>query len=127
MSQNENISKLLELKKLMDSLLGSRQYIAKSDYMEQIKEYDPIINFFDVLEKSGMLNDFCMRNGIPVSEIKWVTDAYANVEDLVEQHNEEFISETMVQEKDYLDNILKVVDPVVSLDEDQRRVLCKNA
>lgn len=29
----------------------------------------------------------------------------------------------MVKEKDYLDNVLKSVDPVIDLDEDQRRVV----
>ena len=29
----------------------------------------------------------------------------------------------MVEEKEYLDNVLKAVDPVVVLDEDQRKVV----
>lgn len=122
-SQDENVLKLLQLKSLIDSLTSSRRYVAKSDYLEQMKEYVSVINFFDVLEKSGMLNEFGTRNSISVSEIKQVTGAYANIEELVEQHNEQYISETMVREKEYLDNVLKSVDPVVSLDEDQRRVV----
>lgn len=122
-SRDENVMKLLKLRGLVDSLLGGCKYVAKSEYLEQLKEYDSVINFFDVLEKSGMLNDFCVRNSISLSEIKETTEAYANIEDLVERHNEKFISEAMVREKDYLDNVLKAVDPVVSLDEDQRRVV----
>ncbi len=122
-SRDENVMKLLKLRGLVDSLLCGCKYVAKSEYLEPLKEYDSVINFFDVLGKSGMLNDFCVRNGISVSEIKETTDAYANIEDLVERHNEKFISEAMVLEKDYLDNVLKAVDPVVSLDEDQRRVV----
>lgn len=122
-SQDENVLKILELRILIDSLLNSHKYVAKSDYIEKVKEYDSVINFFDVLEKSGMLNEFGSRNGISVSEIKQVTGAYVQIEELVEQHNENYISETMVLEKDYLDNVLKTVDPVVSLDEDQRRVV----
>lgn len=122
-SRDENVMKLLKLRGLVDSLLCGCKYVAKSEYLEPLKEYDSVINFFDVLGKSGMLNDFCVRNGISVSEIKETTDAYANIEDLVERHNEKFISEAMVLEKDYLDNVLKAVDPVVSLDEAQRRVV----
>lgn len=120
---DENILKLLELKTLMDSLTSSCRYIAKSDYLEQIKEYSSIINFFDVLKKSGMLNEYGMRNGVSALEIRQITDAYADMENLVEQHNEKYILETMVREKEYLDNVLKSVDPAVSLDEDQRRVV----
>lgn len=122
-SQDENVLKLLELKALIDSLIGSHRYVAKSEYLEQMKEYTSVINFFDVLEKSGMLNEFGTRNSVSVSEIKQVINTYANIEELVEQHNEKYISETMVREKEYLDNVLKSVDPVVSLDEDQRRVV----
>ena len=122
-SQDENVLKILELRTLINSLLNSHKYVAKSDYIEKVKEYASVINFFDVLEKSGMLNEFGSRNGISVSEIKQVTDAYVQIEELVEQHNENYISETMILEKDYLDNVLKTVDPVVSLDEDQRRVV----
>ena len=115
--------KLLELKALIDSLINCRRYVAKSDYFEQMKEYVSVINFFDVLDKSGMLNEFGTRNGVSASIIKQVTSAYADIEELVDQHNEKYISDTMVREKDYLDNVLKSVDPVVSLDEDQRRVI----
>lgn len=123
MIRDENILKLLELKSLIDSLMNSRRYIAKSDYLEQIKEYVSVINFFDVLEKSGMLNEFGIRNGLSISEIKQVTGAYADIEEIVKRHNEQYISETMVKEKSYLDNVLKFVDPDVLLDEEQRRVV----
>ena len=122
-SRDENVLKLLELKAVMDSLINSQRYVAKSDYLGQMKEYVSVINFFDVLEKSGMLNEFGTRNGLSASEIKQVISTYADIEELVEQHNEKYISDTMVREKDYLDNVLKSVDPVVSLDEDQRRVV----
>ena len=121
--KDENVSKLLELKTLIDSLLESQKYVAKSDYVEKIKGYESVINFFDVLEKSGMLNDYCSRNGVSLSEIKYVIEAYENIENLVEQHNDNYVAETMVREKEYLDNVLKAVDPVVSLDDDQRRVV----
>lgn len=122
-SRDENVLKILELRTLIDSLLNSHKYVAKSDYIEKVKEYASVINFFDVLQKSGMLNEFGTRNGLSASEIKQVISTYADIEEFVEQHNEKYISDTMVREKDYLDNVLKSVDPVVSLDEDQRRVV----
>lgn len=122
-SRDENVLKILELRTLIDSLLNSHKYVAKSDYIEKVKEYASVINFFDVLQKSGMLNEFGTRNGLSASEIKQVIRTYADIEEFVEQHNEKYISDTMVREKDYLDNVLKSVDPVVSLDEDQRRVV----
>lgn len=122
-SQDENVLKILELRTLINSLLNSHKYVAKSDYIEKVKEYASVINFFDVLQKSGMLNEFGTRNGLSASEIKQVISTYTDIEEFVEQHNEKYISDTMVREKGYLDNVLKSVDPVVSLDEDQRRVV----
>ena len=122
-SQNENVLKLLDLKKYIDSLLASDKYIAKSDYLAPIKQYRPTIDFFDILKNSGMLADFCQRNGISLPEVQNTTAAYTDIEKRVDQLNEEFITKSLTTEKEYLDNILKSVDPAVSLDDDQRRVV----
>lgn len=121
--QNENVLKLLDLKKYIDSLLASDKYIAKSDYLAPIKQYRPTIDFFDILKNSGMLADFCQRNGISLPEVQNTTAAYTEIEKRVDQLNEEFITKSLTTEKEYLDNILKSVDPAVSLDDDQRRVV----
>ncbi len=70
-----------------------------------------------------MLADFCQRNGISLPEVQNTTAAYTEIEKRVDQLNEEFITKSLTTEKEYLDNILKPVDPAVSLDDDQRRVV----
>ena len=121
--KNENVIKLQELKVFIDSLMNFDRYIAKSDYLQKMKEYEAVINFFHVLETSGMLDNFSRINKIALSEIRYVLNAFADIEKLVDQHNEEFIEKAMIREKEYLDNVLKEVDPTVLLDEDQRRVI----
>lgn len=121
--RNENVIKLLALKDFIGSLTDAERYIAKSDYLEEIKQYQPVIDFFSVLGSSGMLEGFCRMNGISLSEIQETTTAFADMENLIDRHNEEYIAQTMTREKEYLDNILKAVDPAVSLDDDQRRVV----
>lgn len=54
--KNENAIKLLGLKDYIDTLMDADRYIAKSDYLENIKEYKSVIDFFDVLKSSGMLD-----------------------------------------------------------------------
>ena len=105
------------------SLLVAKRYVAKSEYLDVIKAYTADIEFFKVLKKSGMFNDFCKKNGISIKMIEEIIHSYRNIEELVEQHNEQFISSKMIFEKDYLDTILKSVDSKISLDEDQRRVV----
>lgn len=121
--KNENVLKLLDLKNYIDSLMGEERYIAKSDYLEKIKEYEPVIDFFFVLQSSGMLDSFCQINGLPMAEVQNTIEAFTDIEKLIDRHNEEFITKTMIEEKEYLDNILKAVDPAISLDEDQRRAV----
>ena len=62
--RNENCTKLLEYQDRMGKLLGEKAYIAKSDYRDLVQEYSTVIDFFDVLEDSGMLNVFCAKNRV---------------------------------------------------------------
>ncbi len=121
--RNENVTKLFDLKNFIESLMNTERYIAKSEYLEKMKQFRPVIDFFSVLESSGTLAQFCQMNGISMPEIQDTTTVFTDIEKLIDQHNEEFVSKTMVSEKGYLDNILKAVDPAISLDEDQRRVV----
>ena len=89
---NENAIKMLELKNFIDSLMKADKYLAKSDYSQKMKEYQTVMEFFNVLKSSGMLDDFCQRNGIPLSEIQYAVDASADMDKLIDQHNEEFIA-----------------------------------
>lgn len=122
-SQNEHVIKLLELGSFIDSLMNDDRYIAKSDYMDRIKKHAAVVDFFTVLKHSGMLEEFCRRNSVLLSDVQYVLDFCADMEKRADQHNEEFIDKAMIREKDYLDNILKAVDPVISLDDDQRRAV----
>lgn len=122
-AKNENVIRIFELKSFIESLMNSDRYIAKSDYINKLKEYESVIDFFNVLKSSEMMDDFCRLNRISLSHIRYILNSFDDMENLIDQHNEEFIAKAMVQEKDYLDNILKEVDPNILLDDDQRRVV----
>lgn len=122
-SQNENCKKLLEFQTKMGTMLKSDSYIAKSDYVGELEAYAEVIKFFKVMEDGGMLADFCARNGVAENRVHKIMNQYLHIEDYVEAHNDEYVSVTMNREKEYLDNILKQVDPWVVLDEDQRKVV----
>ena len=121
--QNENVVRLLNLCEYMNSLLQSDRYVAKSEFIEEILQYKVIIEFFIVLKNSDMLDSFCRKNKVVVSDVEKSIELYSNFEKYIEQHNETFIANKMLTEKEYLDNILKTVDPNILLDDDQRRVI----
>ena len=122
-NRNENCVKIMQFYACIDKMLAEKRYVAKSEYVSLVKQYDETINFFDVLTQSGMLYNFCSENGIDSDDISKAIHIYNNIEDTFDKHNEEYISWAIQEEKDYLDNILKSVDPEVVLDEDQRKVI----
>lgn len=69
------------------------------------------------------MDEFCKKFNMKKSYIDTTVNTYNNFEKLIDEKNERFIQKEMVKEKDYLDNVLKSVDPVIDLDEDQRRVV----
>lgn len=67
--------------------------------------------------------DFCSKNWISEAEIQQIIDTYENIDKRIDDHNEAYIASALVSEKEYLDSVLKAVDPNISLDDDQRRVI----
>ena len=59
----ETIEPTIELKRLraldsfMRSLLRGDHYVAKSEYLDKLEEYKDLSGWFDVLRRSGTLDD----------------------------------------------------------------------
>lgn len=120
---NPECQKFWSLKTYIDDLLSESKYIAKSEYRPRLLEEKKTIEYFAVLDNSGMLQSFCKNNGIDIKDVESTLNRYRNFEALVDEHNENFIVRSMHEDKLYLDNILREVDPKIVLDEDQRRVV----
>ena len=115
--------RIYELQDELNALLKGAKYVARSEYAEIIPAYKELVEFFRVLQNSKMLKSYCAQNGITEGEVLKVIDLYDHLGEKVDAANDEYIKNQMISEKDYLDNILKEVDPVIVLDEDQRRVI----
>ena len=113
----------------MEKLLSKDKYIARSDYKRAIKKYNQVVSFFDNLLASDMLKAYCQKNCLDIQRIKTAIAYYHEIEDLqrspsfISKHNEDFLSRHLKAENTYLDDILKSVDPVIKLDEEQRKVV----
>lgn len=121
--RNEKCVKLMEFASYIEQLLSEKRYIAKSEYLKPLEQYQDVVNFFGVLSESGMLPNFCAANDVAEQDITRAIDYHKNTENYIDHHNELFIALAMEEEKEYLDDILKAVDPVIVLDEDQRKVV----
>ena len=120
---NENAKTVLELNEFIEKLLGTDSYIAKSDYRKKIDSSKEVVNYFNQLKNDGLLSDFCKKNKTSENTILTALKNYSGIEELVTKHNSDFIQQKLKSEKDYLDTILKDVDPNIMLDDDQRKVV----
>ncbi|MDD3417879.1 MAG: UvrD-helicase domain-containing protein, partial [Lachnospiraceae bacterium] len=121
--QNAKVLHLLSLSECMNSILQEDRYIAKRDFKDKFLQYKEDMDFFIALKEGDMLDLFCEKNCTDFAQIKKTIDLYLKFESIVAQHNEDFVSNKMLSEREYLDNILKAVDPNILLDDDQRRVI----
>ena len=113
----------------MEKLQSKDKYIARSDYKRAIEKYNQVVSFFGNLLASDMLEAYCQKNCLDIQRIKTAIAYYHGIEDLqrspsfISKHNEDFLSRHLKSENTYLDNILESVDPVIKLDEEQRKVV----
>lgn len=120
---SENAKTILELNEFIEKLLGTDSYIAKSEYLKKIDSSKEVVNYFNQLKNDGLLSDFCKKNKTSENTILTALKNYSDIEELVTKHNSDFIQQKLKSEKDYLDTILKDIDPNIMLDDDQRKVV----
>ena len=111
------------LKQLLDSFFHADHYVAKSEYLTKMDGFEPTVDFFSVLKKSGTLKVYCEEHGLNEIEVSHTISCYESFISLIDAQNEQYISRELISEKDYLDSILRECDPNIILDDDQRRVV----
>ncbi len=127
--ETEEFLQLMEFLGGMEKLLSKDKYISRSDYSRAIEKYSKVVYFFESLLNSDLLEIYCQKNGLDIKKINVALDFYQEIKNIentpsfVVDHNEDFLSRHLKKENAYLDDILKSVDPVIKLDEEQRRVV----
>ena len=112
-----------------NGLLKQDKYIARRDYKFLVETYSKTYNRFLELKESEMLDVYCAKNEMNINDVESFIEKFEEIKDLnidsetINLHNESFIKKKLLSEKNYLDNMLKVDDPKISLDENQRRVV----
>ena len=116
-----------DFERRMKELLDSDVYIARSDYKNLCYDYLDLYSQFCTLKNSKTLHYYCKKNNVEVNRIEEFLKTYADLTkekaEVIEKHNNEYVKHHLVLEKDYLDYILKEVDPVIKLDDEQRKVV----
>lgn len=121
--------RLVAFTQALNALLMSDKYLARSDYKRMVEDYAELNSFFQNQKAAKTLSYYCSANGVPAAEVEAFLRNYVDLANLesgsesIHRHNQTFLKRHLESEKDYLDNILKSVDPVISLDAEQRHVV----
>lgn len=122
-------SQVLAFNTSFKGLLSEDKFIARSDYKHLIEKYKRLFDFFKVLESSNLLNDYIKKHKLDEAQIIYFSNAYNDIKELqkessiIKTHNDKYISQHLVSEKDYLDRILRECDSAILLDNEQREVV----
>lgn len=114
---------LLAWEKFLADLHDAHHYISRKEFMPDVQNFADIMQLVKTMAENDMLEDYCNKNGFSAERARQAYSSYENIVELVNQINDSYIEKTMTDEKQYLDHILGDVDPAISLDEDQRRVV----
>lgn len=124
---NTNLPKecidLYEYILFIQSITDGKKYISKKDYTNIKLKYSKVIEHFNVLKNSGVLDVYCEKNNFPLKQVENVLEINDKLDFLIEYKNNQFLVNQKEELKDYLDNILKDVDPNILLDNNQRDVV----
>lgn len=81
------------------------------------------------MKKAKTTGYYCQENGIEPESIESFLCDYADIANLnhgstcIQRHNQSYLRRHLISEKHYLDTVLSKVNPVISLDEEQRKVI----
>ena len=124
-SKNDSIEykKLESYTQFINDLLSLDEYISRKNYIFRKDELAKQIDDFKLMDEKSVLINWCKNNKTDYKKLTALIKSYNNTENLIKMHNEEYIKNHLVKDKEYLDNVLKKDDPNVILDEEQRRVV----
>lgn len=122
------LSILLDFDNKLNDLLNRDFYIARRDYKPLCDNYSHLFNQFSTLKRSKTLNYYCSQNHIDNQRVESFLSTYNDLSknegaEIIALHNKEYLERHLISDKDYLDNVLKKVDPAIILDDEQRRVV----
>ena len=114
---------LLKWNRYLDTITAADHYISRKEFTPQIAQYSDAINFFITLDENDVLDDYCSKHGFDTSSARKLCYQYKHIDEIMDEYNDNYVDSRLIEEKVYLDNILKELDPSISLDEDQRKVV----
>lgn len=114
---------LLQWSQYLDHLTNSTHFISHKEYTAETEKYAETMQFIRSMDENDILTDYCIKNGFSPDTARDLYHKYQHIDEHIDKINDTYLNTKLTEEKDYLDNILKTIDPAISLDEDQRKVV----
>ena len=107
----------------LTKLLHEDRYLAVSDISRILNTCSRELDKYRELEEQELLPAYCRRHRISCRQVSETIRFFKRLHSFVTRHNNRFVKNTLLSEKEYFDHILDDVDPSIHLDEDQRRMV----
>ena len=123
------LSSLIAFETELGELLNADRFIARSDYRQMVADFADFYRQMKALQDSDVLTEFSNKRHIAEDRLRSFLSLYKELNDekvgsaTIAAHNDSFVKSHLDSEQEYLDNILKEVDPAIKLDDEQRRVV----
>ena len=122
-------SSLIAFEKALDELLAADKFIARSDYRQMVEDFADFYRQIKALQNSDVLTEFSKKRHIAEDRLSSFLSLFEELSNekvgsaTIAAHNDSFVKSHLDSERQYLDDILKAVDPAIKLDDEQRRVV----
>ena len=103
----EEIKQIDNFNSELNKLLKDDKYIARSNYEFLKENYKKTYDHFAVLIDTGMIKQYCKKNKVNIINIENFIKSYNEIQSIFKSHNTKFINKYKIDNKQYLDNILK--------------------
>lgn len=109
--------------KTVDSLLLMDKFISKKEYIYLYENLSDSYNTLQIMIDQDVFYDWCKNKKVDYKSFKKLIEKYKNIDGIIKNHNDKFIANHLIKDKDYLDKILEADDPNILLDDEQRKVV----
>ena len=104
-------------------LFSADHYISHREGVHIHEAYDKYYLYL----KNKLIFQYVCNNAhvfrVDIDSLKSFLRKMHTIDDAITTHNADYVDKTLEREKDYFDNILKDIDPVIKLDDEQRRAV----
>jgi DNA helicase-4 len=118
----ESISNFLSLHNSIRVIFDDESFISKKEINRILSHYKKEISFIQThthLKKQ----DVKKQTELDVIQYESLSTILKDIDNVIKKHNEKVIETLLINEKSYLDDILKPIDSKIALDDNQRRVV----